>query len=139
MERPRAASAPSRALPGQVEHRHRQQQAGGKTDRERQPLARQAEHDQCRGSNAQNAAEQAGEDDLRQQGREDSRDMGCGIASGASVQASLFLKALFNHSSHLNATLLHLSCISCADPVGTRPSAGTLRTNKGLQHVPDGA
>lgn len=53
----------------QVEHGRCQQQAGRETDRQRQPLARQAEHDQRGGANAEDAAEQAGEDDLDKQGK----------------------------------------------------------------------
>ena len=53
----------------QVQHGHGQQQSSGKTDGEGQPFARQAEHDQRRSGNAQNATKQAGEDNLQKQGK----------------------------------------------------------------------
>jgi hypothetical protein len=51
----------------QVQRRHRQQQAGRKTDGEGQPLARQAEHHQSGREDAEEPAEHAGEDDLEEQ------------------------------------------------------------------------
>lgn len=48
----------------QMQQGHGQQQAGREADGQRDPLARQSEHDQRGGSDAEHAAEQAGKDDL---------------------------------------------------------------------------
>jgi hypothetical protein len=81
----------------QVQRRRGQQQAGGEAHREAQPLLRQAEHHQRGAGHAEQAAEQAGKDDLGEE-RQVHRD-------GADTVKR---EAPFNHRPATNATVLHL-------------------------------
>jgi hypothetical protein len=94
----------------QVEHRGRQQQADGKAHRQAEEAARQAEHDQARGEYAHQAAEQAGEGDLQQEGHRAHGWLGLGRAARMrrSGDHHLSTDAAIIAMPSANATMLHL-------------------------------
>jgi hypothetical protein len=82
-----------------------EQQSGRETYREGEVLAWQAEHHQCRSGDAEQAAEQAGQNDLNEQ-------RGLHGWAGRRYFATN-RQALLDHSGLINATLLHLTAFYC--------------------------